>query len=161
MLSLSIRRKFLWSAATRLAFGKKILETSRLINLGQVFILIWNPPKAPMEKCIGRYSISNRVKKSGFSGQVHLSRTIFGRFARSQPSARWTSLLDIHIFSRRRGKINITKDLILTISDHDLPFADWLTQTMTFLRFDWWYNSDWGELLNDSWWSYRGTSRNF
>ena len=107
VLSLSIRRKFLWSAATRLAFGKRILETSRPINLGQVFILIWNPPKAPMEKCIGRYSISNRVKKSGFSGQVHLSRTIFGRFARSQPSARWTSLLDIHIFSRRRGKINM------------------------------------------------------
>ena len=107
VLSLSIRRKFLWSAATRLAGEKRISETSRPINLGQVFILIWNPPKAPMEKCIGRYSISKRVKKSGFSGQVHLSRTIFGRFAGSQPSARWTSLLDIFIFSRRRGKINM------------------------------------------------------
>ena len=107
VLSLSIRRKFLWSAATRLVFGKRILETSRPINLGQVFILIWNPPRAPMEKCIGRYNISNKVKKSGFSGQVHLSRTISGRFAGSQPSTRWTSLLDIYIFSRRRGNIKI------------------------------------------------------
>ena len=107
VLSLSIRRIFLWSAATRLVFGKRILETSRPINLGQVFIQIWNPPRAPMEKCIGRYNISIKVKKSGFSGQVHLNRTIYGRIAGSQPSARWTSLLDIYIFSRRRGNIKI------------------------------------------------------